>query len=121
MLRKIKEKLDVGTAADSRFSAWVKGNNRLLSVAGALVVVLTYISKEIVQSHFEAKIQAIEQLESEMRLNERLQTIEPNLRDELSRATDTAKQQTDQDATLFSIAVNTHRATASPRCNSMPL
>lgn len=91
----------MGVTIESQFAIWVHNNKKALSIVGVLVVIATYVSKELVQSHFEAKVRAIENLRSEIRLTERMQRIEPNLRDELSRGVDSRRQQQDQDATLF--------------------
>lgn len=91
----------MGVTIESQFAIWVHNNKKALTLVGVFVVIATYVSKELVQSHFEAKVRAIENLRSEIRLTERIQRIEPNLRDELSRGIDSRRKQQDPDATLF--------------------
>jgi hypothetical protein len=86
---------------ESPFALWLKGHQKQLLVAGTIIVVGTYVSKEILQSKLDAKIQVLERFALEERLNERLDRIEPNLRDELSRGTDAKKRTSDQREALF--------------------
>src|ERR1700691_3428790 len=83
------------------FSAWLRQHKRWLSVVGAVIAITAYVSKEILRTRMEGTIQSLERWQEEARLSERLDRIEPNLRDELSRGTDLKKRFADQAATLF--------------------
>jgi hypothetical protein len=68
---------------------------------GAAIAITTYVTKEILRTHMEGTIQSLERWQQETRLGARLDQIEPNLRDELSRGTDSKKRFAGQRATLF--------------------
>ena len=56
--------------ANSRFAIWVQNNKTALSIVGAFVLIAAHLCKELVPSHFEAKIRGIENLRSEIRLTQ---------------------------------------------------
>src|ERR1700721_2436788 len=97
----VRTRISIIFGKESPFGVWLKNHKKQLLVLGALFVVATYVSKEIFQTRMEAKIQVLERFALEARLDERLDRIEPNLRDELSRGTDTKKRSPDQRNALF--------------------
>lgn len=66
----------------------VDNRKRRLAILGAVILLATYVSKEIIQSHLEDKLRRIESTELEQRLDERFEGISPNLRSELASGTD---------------------------------
>jgi len=97
----VRTRISIILGKESPFGVWLKNHKKQLLVLGALIIVATYVSKEIFQARTEAKIQVLERFALEARLDERLDRIEPNLRDELSRGTDTRKRSPDQRNALF--------------------
>src|SRR5216684_3805631 len=93
--------IPTGGSTGSTFAGWLQRNKKWLSIAGAAIAIITYVSKEILRTRMEGTIQSLERWQQEARLGERLDQIEPNLRDELSRGTDSKKRFADQAATLF--------------------
>jgi hypothetical protein len=85
----------------SPFVAWLGQRKKSWAILGAVIVVTTYISKEIVQSGLQEKMQSVERWAMEARLDERLDRLQPNLRDELSSGSDSKKRYVGQGATLF--------------------
>jgi hypothetical protein len=90
-----------GTPANTIFGTWLRKHKKRWMLVGAVVLVSTYVSKEIVQARLESKIQSVERWRMEARLTEHLVEVEPNLRAELSRGTDRYKRFGDDDATFF--------------------
>jgi hypothetical protein len=64
---------------------------RRLAILGAVILLATYVSKEIVQSHFEDRLRQVESAELELRLGEQFERLSPNLRSELASGTDLRK------------------------------
>ncbi len=93
--------IPTGGAAGSGFAAWLQQHKKWLSILGAAIAITAYVSKEILRTRMEGAIQRLEHWQEESRIGERLDRIEPNLRDELSRGTDSKKRFADQAATLF--------------------
>jgi len=84
-----------------RFRKWVKDHERELVVFGALIILATYVSKEIVQARLEDKIRHIELFFAENRLSNEMRKLRPDLRTELSWGRDAKKRYTDQDAAVI--------------------
>jgi hypothetical protein len=97
----VRTRISIIFGKESSFGLWLKNHKKQLLVLGALIVIATYVSKDIFQTRMEAKIQVLERFALDARLDERLDRIEPNLRDELSRGTDARKKSPDQRNALF--------------------
>ena len=93
--------IPMGGSAGSAFARCLQRHKKWLSIVGAAIAITTHVSKEILQSRMEGTIQSLERWQQDARFEERLDQIEPNLRDELSRGTDLKKRFADQGATLF--------------------
>ena len=91
----------IGGSTGSAFARCLQRHKKWLSIVGSTIAIGTYVSKEILQSRMEGAIQSLERWEQNARFEERLDQIEPNLRDELSRGTDSKKRFADQGATFF--------------------
>ena len=80
---------------------WIKDHERGLAIAGALIVLATYVAKDIFQSRLEDKMRSIDLFFVESRLSNQLEMLYPDLRTELSRGSDAKKRYTDQDAAIM--------------------
>jgi hypothetical protein len=85
----------------SSFATWLRQHKKSVAILGALIVIATYMCKEIVQTGLQEKIQDVQRWRMEAHLDGRLDRLEPNLREELSNGSDPKKRFTDQAATLF--------------------
>jgi hypothetical protein len=88
--------IPTGKGTGSAFAGWLHRHKKWLSIIGAAIAISTYVSKEILQSRMEGTIQSLERWQQETRFGVRLDQIEPNLRDEVSRGTDSKRRFADQ-------------------------
>jgi hypothetical protein len=86
---------------DLSFGAWLRQHKKSIAILGAIIVVATYISKEMVQTGLQEKIQDVERWQMEAHLDGRFDRLEPSLREELSNGSDPKKRFADQTAALF--------------------
>lgn len=89
------------TSNPSWFRNWVKAHEHGLAIAGVVILLATYVSKDILQSRLEARVREINDFFVENRLSNEVRTLRSNLRSELSRGTDAKKRYQDQDASLL--------------------
>lgn len=80
---------------------WLKTYEKRLAICGVVIVLLTYVAKDVLQSRLEEKIREIDTFLMETRLTNELRTLEPDLRTELSRGSDGKKRFKDQDQSLL--------------------
>jgi hypothetical protein len=93
--------IPTGGSQGSALAGWLRQHKKWLSILGAAIAITTYVSKEILRTRMQGTIQSLDRWEEESRFGERLDRLEPNLRDELSRGTDSKKRFANQAATLF--------------------
>jgi len=80
---------------------WLKTNERTLAIWGIVIVLFTYVGKDVLQSRLEENIREIDTFLMENRITNELRTLEPDLRTELSRGSDAKKRFSDQDQSLL--------------------
>ena len=95
----------MGTKSDApsglSFGAWLRQHKKSCAILGSLIVLTTYVSKEILQTGLQEKMQNVERWRIEAHLYERLAQLTPSLREELSNGSDPQKRFVGQAATLF--------------------
>lgn len=83
------------------FKPWLKLHERSLPIIGAIILALTYATKEVWQANLESKTRHIESFLTETRLLTHIDALQPDLREQLSRGTDQNKKLATANAELF--------------------
>jgi hypothetical protein len=95
----------MGTQSDApsglAFGAWLRQHKKSCAILGSLIVLTTYVCKDILQTGLQDKMQNVERWRMEARIDERLDQLAPSLREELSNGSDPQKRFAGQAATLF--------------------
>jgi hypothetical protein len=85
----------------SMLKQWLKTYEKKFAIWGIVIVLATYVAKDVLQSRLEEKIREIDTFLMENRLTNELRALEPDLRTELSRGSDAKKRFNDQDQSLL--------------------
>ena len=80
---------------------WLTTYEKKLAIWGIVIVLATYVAKDVLQSRLEENIREIDAFLMENRVTNELRTLEPDLRTELSRGSDAKKRFKDQDQSLL--------------------
>ena len=89
------------SAVFNRIQRWFIGHEKALPIIGAIILALTYTSKEIVQANLESRTRRVESFLTEARLIERIDALQPDLRKQLSHGTDQYKKLATANAEIF--------------------